>query len=49
MQLVVTAVRGDSGKGYIALDDFLFLSDFGLCTTQVVYFDYKICFHEKCS
>ena len=49
MQLVVTAVRGDSGIGYIAIDDFLFLSDFGLCATKVVYFDHKICFHEKCT
>ena len=35
MQLTVTAVRGDSASGYIAIDDFIFLSDFGLCQTKV--------------
>ena len=39
MQLIVTAVRGDSGTGYIAIDDFLFLDDFGLCSTKVIILD----------
>ena len=42
MQLVVTAVRGDSGTGYIAMDDFLFLDDFGICSTKVIILERKV-------
>ena len=42
MQLVITAFRGDSETGYIGIDDFVFLSDFGgLCPTKVVNLNTK--------
>ncbi len=34
-KLTVVAERGDSGTGWIAIDDFVFISDYGLCRNRV--------------
>jgi hypothetical protein len=34
-KLTVVAERGDSGTGWIAIDDFNFISDYELCRSRV--------------